>query len=41
MELMSAAGFATVFIGIETPDPDSLEECGKYHNKNRNLLESG
>ncbi|MDD3777365.1 MAG: radical SAM protein [Actinomycetota bacterium] len=40
MELMSAAGFATVFIGIETPDPDCLEECGKYHNKNRNLLES-
>ncbi|MCL4377565.1 MAG: B12-binding domain-containing radical SAM protein [Actinobacteria bacterium] len=40
MELMIGAGFATVFIGIETPDPDGLEECGKYHNKNRNLLES-
>ena len=40
MELMTDAGFATVFIGIETPDPDGLQECGKYHNKNRNLLES-
>ena len=40
MEMMSSAGFATVFIGIETPDQDGLEECGKYHNKNRNLLES-
>ncbi|MBN1621346.1 MAG: B12-binding domain-containing radical SAM protein [Endomicrobiales bacterium] len=40
MEMMTDAGFATVFVGIETPDPDGLEECGKYHNKNRNLLES-
>jgi len=40
MELMTEAGFATVFVGIETPDPDGLEECNKYHNKNRNLLES-
>lgn len=40
MEMMTDAGFATVFIGIETPDPDGLEECGKYHNKNRNMLES-
>ncbi|MCL4415077.1 MAG: DUF4070 domain-containing protein [Actinobacteria bacterium] len=40
MKLMIDAGFATVFIGIETPDPDCLEECGKYQNKNSNLLES-
>jgi len=40
MELMIKAGFATVFIGIETPDPDGLQECGKYHNINRNMLES-
>jgi len=40
MELMIRAGFATVFIGIETPDPDGLQECGKYHNINRNMLES-
>jgi radical SAM superfamily enzyme YgiQ (UPF0313 family) len=40
MEMMIDAGFATVFIGIETTDNDGLEECGKYHNKNRDLLES-
>ncbi len=40
MKLMTGAGFSTVFVGIETPDPDGLEECGKYHNKNRNLLKS-
>lgn len=40
MELMIRAGFATVFIGIETPDPDGLQECGKYHNINRDMLES-
>ena len=40
MEMMTDAGFTTVFIGIETTDPDALEECGKYHNINRNLLES-
>ena len=40
MDMMTGAGFATVFVGIETTDPDSLEECGKYHNKNRNMLES-
>ncbi len=40
MEMMTGAGFSTVFVGIETPDPDGLEECGKYHNRNRNLLGS-
>jgi radical SAM superfamily enzyme YgiQ (UPF0313 family) len=40
MKMMTDAGFATVFIGIETPDTDGLEECGKYHNVNRNLLAS-
>ena len=38
--MMTDAGFATVFVGIETPDPDGLAECGKYHNINRDLLES-
>jgi radical SAM superfamily enzyme YgiQ (UPF0313 family) len=37
---MVDAGFTTVFIGIETPDADSLEECGKLQNKNRDLVES-
>lgn len=39
MQMMSDAGFITVFIGIETPDTDSLAECNKKQNKNRNLLE--
>ena len=40
MELMVEAGFTAVFIGIETPDADGLEECGKFQNKNRDLVES-
>jgi radical SAM superfamily enzyme YgiQ (UPF0313 family) len=37
---MVQAGFDTVFIGIETPNEESLAECNKQQNKNRNLLES-
>lgn len=37
MKLMVDAGFTSVFIGIETPDSASLEECGKVQNKNRDL----
>jgi len=40
MDLMVEAGFVSVFIGIETPDEDSLTECHKMQNKNRNLVES-
>jgi radical SAM superfamily enzyme YgiQ (UPF0313 family) len=40
MQLMVKAGFDRVFIGIETPDEKSLDECGKKQNKNRDLLES-
>lgn len=40
VEMMVAAGFHSVFVGIETPDEDSLAECKKTQNKNRNLLES-
>ncbi len=40
MKLMTDSGFTTVFIGIETPDENSLEECGKFHNKNRDLMSS-
>ncbi|MCF6159274.1 MAG: DUF4070 domain-containing protein [wastewater metagenome] len=39
MHMMAEAGFDTVFIGIETPDEQSLTECSKKHNKNRNLIE--
>ena len=38
MQLMVKAGFTRVFIGIETPNEDSLTECNKYLNKNRNLI---
>jgi radical SAM superfamily enzyme YgiQ (UPF0313 family) len=40
MEMMVEAGFDAVFIGIETPNEESLAECNKQQNKNRNLLES-
>jgi radical SAM superfamily enzyme YgiQ (UPF0313 family) len=36
---MAEAGFDSVFIGIETPDVNSLTECCKTHNKNRDLLQ--
>jgi radical SAM superfamily enzyme YgiQ (UPF0313 family) len=39
MRLMVDAGFDTVFVGIETPDEDSLAECSKMQNKNRDLVE--
>ncbi len=32
MQLMVEAGFDTVFIGIETPDEESLAECSKSQN---------
>ncbi|MFC2012813.1 B12-binding domain-containing radical SAM protein [Chloroflexota bacterium] len=38
MRLMVEASFSTVFIGIETPNEDSLAECNKLQNKNRDLV---
>lgn len=35
---MVSAGFTKVFIGIETPDEDSLTECCKVQNRNRDLV---
>lgn len=40
MESMVKAGFTTVFIGIETPNEESLVECNKSQNRNRDLLSS-
>jgi len=37
MDLMSDAGFNRVFIGIETPNEDSLLECNKHQNRNRDM----
>jgi radical SAM superfamily enzyme YgiQ (UPF0313 family) len=38
MRLMVKAGFKKVFIGIETPNEESLTECDKYLNTNRDLI---
>jgi len=38
MQLMVKAGFDTVFVGIETPNKESLTECNKFQNKNRDLI---
>jgi len=38
MSQMVDAGFNAVFVGIETPDDDSLAECNKKQNKNRDLV---
>ncbi len=40
MRLMVAAGFDVVFIGIETPNKESLLECAKSQNQNRDLIAS-
>ncbi len=37
VQSMVCAGFDTVFVGIETPDADSLAECGKRQNRGRDL----
>ncbi len=38
MQMMVQAGFDAVFVGIETPEEESLTECNKFQNKNRNLV---
>lgn len=40
MEMMVAAGFREVFIGIESPEEDALKETGKVQNRGRNLVGS-
>jgi radical SAM superfamily enzyme YgiQ (UPF0313 family) len=32
LEMMRDANFYKVFVGLETPDVESLKECGKYQN---------
>ncbi len=39
-ELMVKAGFKKVFLGIETPSAEGLEECGKQQNRRRDLGDS-
>jgi radical SAM superfamily enzyme YgiQ (UPF0313 family) len=38
--LMVEAGFRKVFVGIETPSAEALEECRKLQNRNRDLVAS-
>ncbi len=40
MSLMTRAGFTSVFVGIETPSEESLQECNKVQNKGRDLVDS-
>jgi len=40
IRLMVEAGFDTVFVGIETPNDESLAECNKKQNRGRDLVES-
>jgi radical SAM superfamily enzyme YgiQ (UPF0313 family) len=40
MEMMVKAGFNSIFVGIETPNPSSLVECGKAQNLKRDLVNS-
>lgn len=40
LDLMVQAGFKSVFVGIESPDQESLEECRKIQNMKRDLVEA-
>jgi radical SAM superfamily enzyme YgiQ (UPF0313 family) len=40
MNMMLEAGFNSIFVGIETPNEDSLSECGKSQNLKRDLISS-
>jgi len=40
IDLMVKANFNMVFVGIETPNMESLTECGKNQNMNRDLVAS-
>ncbi|MBI2830523.1 MAG: B12-binding domain-containing radical SAM protein, partial [Chloroflexi bacterium] len=40
MQLLVAAGFDGVFVGIESPNEESLAECNKRQNEHRDLVAS-
>lgn len=40
INLMARAGFEEVFVGIESPNPESLEECKKIPNRGRDMIAS-
>jgi radical SAM superfamily enzyme YgiQ (UPF0313 family) len=39
MSMMASAGFERIFVGIETVHEESLAECDKNHNRDRNMVE--
>jgi radical SAM superfamily enzyme YgiQ (UPF0313 family) len=40
MRLLVKAGFISVFIGVETPDEQSLKNCNKKQNTKRDLIDN-
>lgn len=40
MNMMASANFTKVFLGIETPSKDGLQEAGKFQNVSRDLAET-
>ena len=40
INLMVEAAVTSIFVGIETPNDESLVECGKNQNRSRNLTQS-
>jgi radical SAM superfamily enzyme YgiQ (UPF0313 family) len=40
LHLMVQAGFEAVFVGIESPNEDSLMECNKTQNRHRDMIRS-
>lgn len=40
MQMMSKANFFKVFVGLESPNAESLRECDKQQNVSRNLAEA-
>ena len=40
LDLMARAGFEEVFVGIETPHAESLDECRKVPNRQRDMIAS-
>jgi radical SAM superfamily enzyme YgiQ (UPF0313 family) len=39
INLLKSANFSGVFVGIETPEEESLKSCGKYQNTGKDLKE--
>ncbi len=40
MEMMSKAGFSSIFVGVESPNDESLKECNKAQNRGRDMVAS-